>query len=204
MTILLDNITFGYQFPILKNFSLTLPDEGIFCFCGPSGCGKTTLFYLLAGLRKPQSGTITGLGHRKIAMTFQENRLFPWFSAWGNIAVVSNDATAQKYLQEVGLTETAKQYPSQLSGGMQRRIAIARALAYGGDVLLLDEPFQGLDTANKLRLIPLIKAAASLVLVITHDREDLALFTTAECVYHLSGPPLRDSISADSQPDKEL
>jgi len=206
MTIILDKVTFGYREPILKEFSLTIPDEGIFCFSGPSGCGKTTLFHMLAGLMKPQSGSIIGIEHKKIALTFQEDRLFPWLTAAENIAVASTNTAAEEYLQKLGLEEAAQQYPAQLSGGMRRRIAIARSLAYQGDLLLLDEPFQGLDTENKLRLIPLIKAAAPLILVITHDREELALFTEEENVYFFNGPPLLaiNSLRSDESPENHI
>jgi len=165
----------GENKSVLNNLSLTLPDEGCVVFRGPSGCGKTTLLRVLAGLIQPDAGELTGLAHRKISMVFQQDRLLPWYSAKDNIALVSDDTTALRMLDAVGLSAEADALPSTLSGGMCRRIAIARALAYANDVLFLDEPFNGLDPELRKSMAELIKKNSRLIVLVTHEDGDAAL-----------------------------
>lgn len=177
---------------VLDRFSLSLPDSGTVCFFGPSGCGKTSLLRVLAGLTEPDSGTVSGTHGRTLSMVFQENRLLPWLTALENISLVlpeNNLARARHWLEQVELGADADKLPRQLSGGMQRRVALARALAYGGDFLLLDEPFAGLDNALAERLWHL---SAGLykdkpVVLITHDKE---LSLLSDHVYMVDGLPL--------------
>lgn len=129
------NLTVCYeQLAILEDFSLELPDQGIICFFAPSGTGKTTLLRVLCGLMPAQSGTIEGLEEKKFAFVFQEDRLIPSLSVRDNVGLVLGkeyQALAQEYLGALGLSGWEDSFPDELSGGMQRRAAIARAFAYG-------------------------------------------------------------------------
>jgi ABC-type nitrate/sulfonate/bicarbonate transport system ATPase subunit len=169
------SLNFGGR-PVFTNVSLEIPTRGVTVFRGPSGAGKTTLFRLLLGLQKPDCGTIEGFPFKKPAVVFQEDRLLPWTSALENAALVSNPETAEQMISELGLCENLCQLPRELSGGMRRRVALARALSYGGDALFLDEPFTGLDEVNKEIAVRAILKADVPVYVITHDDAEAALF----------------------------
>ena len=177
--ITLDRVSFAYgNTPILTDFSLTLPQSGAVCLFGPSGCGKTTLLRLIAGLEVPTSGSVCREDGR-IAMVFQENRLAPWLTVRENLLLVTDDTDAvDKALSAVSLQDTADRYPDELSGGMQRRVALARALAFGGDLLLLDEPFNGLDDALKESVANALRErfAEGLIVLVTHSLDEAALF----------------------------
>lgn len=168
-----ERIRFGYDpgRPVLADFSLDLPAAGLAVLTGPSGCGKTTVLRLLAGLEEPQAGEIIGREGRRVSMVFQEDRLLPWESALDN-AVTTADGRerAAAYLERLGLDGDAHRLPAELSGGMRRRVAIARALAADHDLLLLDEPFTGLDEPawrQAAQLIAEVSAGRPVVLV-TH------------------------------------
>ena len=187
----LKNVTlsFGDKL-ILDSFSAELPMGGICCFSGPSGCGKTTLFRLISGLIKPQSGEISS-DYKKLSFMFQEDRLLPWLSALKNVEAVlpsGNRDKAGLLLQEFGLGGEMHARPSELSGGMRRRVALARALAYGGDLLLLDEPFKGLEPALIRRLSAFIQKECGTVYVITHSENEAELLGGR--IVRLNGPPL--------------
>lgn len=190
--IALEHITVRFEEKtVLEDFSLTLPENGILCLSGPSGCGKTTLLRVLCGLQKPETGTVRGVG--KCAVVFQEDRLLPWLSAEKNLTVTTGISTkqAEEWLRQVGLERENKSLPGALSGGMRRRVAIVRALAAESDVLLLDEPFQGLDEGMKTQIYPMIQQVAErkpVVLVTHHEDEAQAL---AAQILKLSGPPLQ-------------
>jgi len=191
MSIVLQDVTVRFDRPVLEHFSLELPEQGIVCLMGASGCGKTTLMRVLAGMQPIQGGTITGLQGKRIAVLFQEDRLFPWLNAEQNIQVVCPDADGSKWLERVGLADAWHKFPGEMSGGMQRRVALARTLAYGGDVTLLDEPFKGLDANTKAVMIQLVKQCAGFVLVITHDAEDVDALGAQPLL--CTGPPIRCS-----------
>ncbi len=182
---------------VLEQFSLQLPSTGTVCLFGPSGCGKTTLLNCIAGLEPFDSGEIEGAGTGKISYLFQENRLLPWISAKDNIAAVlrgkagQNAEQAEKWLGLVGLAEAGNKRPAELSGGMRRRVALARALAYGGDLYLMDEPFQGLDAERRDEMIALLQkeTAGALKIIVTHDFEEAEML--ADVIYILEGPPVR-------------
>lgn len=182
---------------VLDRFSLTLPEKGTVCLYGPSGCGKTTLLNCIAGLEPYDSGSITGTEDLKIAYLFQEDRLLPWISAAENIAAVlrgrkeQNREEARKWMRLVGLEGEEEKLPAQLSGGMKRRVAIARTLAYGGTLFLLDEPFRALDPESREQMISLMKNRTddALKILVTHDLQEAEML--ADVTYILSGPPVR-------------
>ena len=193
--ILLDRLSKAYDGrPVLEKFSLILPDRGIVALKGPSGCGKTTLLRLLAGLDTPDSGSIEGMAGRRISVVFQEDRLLPWRTARDNLALVRPEATPaeiDRLLETLGLKGEGDKFPDALSGGMRRRVAVGRALLYGGDIYLLDEPFTGLDPETKARVMQPFAALGKerLILLITHDAAEAERL--AGRVLTASGPPLR-------------
>ena len=173
----LNNITksFGGH-TVFNNFTAEIPLYGVTVIRGASGAGKTTLFRLLLGLEQPDAGEILGMQVKKPAVVFQEDRLLPWATALKNAALGSDTARAETALGRLGLSESICQLPRELSGGMKRRVAVARALAYGGDILFLDEPFTGLDDENKRIAANAMLEAKIPILVITHDDAEAELF----------------------------
>ena len=131
-----------------EDISLALPEKGFCAITGRSGRGKTTLLYLIAGLYEPDRGSIQRNGET-ISMVFQEDRLLPWETAAQNAAIASTREIAAKLLTELGLGAELDKYPRELSGGMKRRVSIARALAAKADVYIMDEPFKGLDPETR-------------------------------------------------------
>lgn len=195
MAIVMDSIDFSYgETVVLQKFTLALPERGILCLFGPSGCGKTTVMRLLAGLEQPSGGQITGLEGASLGVVFQENRLLPWLTAQENIEAACRKADAEKqarlWLDRVGLAGQEAVFPAALSGGMKRRVAIARALAAEPDLLLLDEPFTGLDeqVRDVVARYILHFARENPVLLITHIEEEWRTLQAA-CV-KLNGTPL--------------
>lgn len=144
---------------VLDRLSLDLPDRGLTFLSGPSGEGKTTLLRVLAGLLKPEEGRVEMPG--RPVMLFQEDRLFPRRTVLQQVeAVLSREdrGEAVKWLELVELSEARDKKSGALSGGMARRAALARALAVGGDVWLLDEPFAGVDLSCAQRIMERLKA----------------------------------------------
>ena len=173
--IILNRVSAGYpEKKVLENLNLTLPDTGAVALMAPSGYGKTTLLRVLAGLKAPDAGEIKGLENKKIAFLFQEDRLLPWVSAETNIEIVSDQEKAKYWLEQMEIP-SGTQLPREMSGGMQRRVALARAMAFGGDVLLLDEPFKGLDEALRERIAGRIKNVFSLTVLSVHDSAEAEL-----------------------------
>ena len=162
---------------VLKEVSFTVPDSGIFGIFGPSGSGKTTLLRIIAGLEKADSGEVLGTQGKKIAFMFQEDRLICSCSARKNVALVSDDKSALEYLSLAGLGEEADKFPGKMSGGMKRRAALARALAYGGDILILDEPLKGIERELRKKIEQRIKTVSQSVpvILVTHDEEEKLL-----------------------------
>ena len=158
---------------VLDNFSFTFPKKGVVLITGASGSGKTTLARVILGLITPNSGQVDTSG-AEISVVFQEDRLVPSLTALQNVELVSNRVSAQERLSQMGLTDADKLYPSELSGGMKRRVSVARALAFGGDVLLLDEAFAGVDDTLAKRIIEEIckEYKNKLIIAVTH-RPDL-------------------------------
>lgn len=173
MSITLENVSRSFEGrQVLKNVSMTLPDQGAVCFFGPSGCGKTTLLRLICGLDKPDEGRITMPESTTFACHFQENRLLPWYTAEENLKLAAEHIDVRTWLEKVGLPDAGKLYPGELSGGMRRRVSLARALAYESDVLVLDEPVRELDEATAEKMLALIAESIGnrLLILVTHDR----------------------------------
>lgn len=173
----IQNISFGYpEKPIFKNFSFTLGKDQRIALMGQSGCGKTTLLRLIMGLEKPQKGKMTGLP-RPIAAVFQEDRLLPHLTVLENAAIAGQDLPkAANVLRALGLGAELQNKPDALSGGMRRRVAIARALCTDSPLLILDEPFNGLDDATKKQTAQVIlQEWKGAILAVTHLPEEAAL-----------------------------
>ena len=166
---------------VLDRLNWRFPGGQISCVQGPSGCGKTTLLRLIAGLEAPDSGEIRGADGKKISAVFQENRLLENLTAEKNILLTARPGftrtDARKLLDELGLSDTAQRRTCELSGGMQRRVAVARALAADYELLLLDEPLTGLDDDARLRVLRRIQAdlKGRTAVWITHDPDAAAL-----------------------------
>ena len=162
--------------PVLKGFSLDLgPGERV-ALMGPSGVGKTTVLRIVMGLLAPDRGSVEN-GFSKTAVVFQEPRLLPWRTGEENVNLVLGDKLdtmprARAWLERLGLKDAGTQYPSQLSGGMQQRVALARAMALEGDLLILDEPFKGLDEALREEVMARVAGTNAAILMVTHDEEE--------------------------------
>ena len=187
----ISHLTLSYgEKRVLEDFSLTLPLEGVTVLSGPSGCGKTTLMRCIAGLERPQVGTVAGLSPRETAFLFQEDRLFPWRTAEQHILDVlpkTRRGEADRWLALAGLEGERAAYPAALSGGMKRRLALVRALALGGGLYLLDEPFTGVDGERIRALMAALKELGTPVLLSSHEALVRSL---ADRVVDLDGPPL--------------
>ncbi|MCW5623601.1 MAG: ABC transporter ATP-binding protein [Burkholderiales bacterium] len=193
--------------PVLNQIDLRVEPGEFVALLGPSGCGKSTLLRLLAGLESASAGellqdgrVVTSPDPSRILM-FQDPTLFPWRTVWDNVALglqVRRQLAAQRSrvddaLKRVGLTDFARAYPHQLSGGMAQRVALARALVNDPEVLMLDEPLGRLDSLTRIamqsELVDLWRKTGFTALLVTHDVEE-ALFM-ADRVIVLSGRPAR-------------
>ena len=169
---------------IFKNLNITIKKGQFVSFFGPSGCGKTTLLNIISGLDKDFDGSVQtykDATNSNISYMFQAPRLFPWLTAIENIKYPIKkrkncEKIAFELIKKIGLEKYKNQYPNKLSGGMQRRIALARAFAPNPDILLLDEPFISIDkkVSNLLRklLVKLWKKYKPIIVFVTHDLDE--------------------------------
>ena len=167
--------------PVLRDVSLTVRQGETVCLMGPSGLGKTTLLRCVAGLERPESGSITGVPER-LGYVFQEDRLCGVFSAVANVRLATGRALPEPEMPPAsggaGPGRKRRRLPvSQLSGGMRRRVAIARAVCAGPRLLLLDEAFKGLDEQCRRDTVAYIRrhTPGASLLCVTHDPEEAAL-----------------------------
>jgi NitT/TauT family transport system ATP-binding protein len=163
---------------VLDDVTLHIPAGKTTVIMGPSGCGKTTLLRVAAGLIAPTSGNVTRETER-ISYLFQDPALLPWLTAAENVNLVLSDSkktlpVAIEWLARVGLEGEENTYPSALSGGMRQRVALARALSTDADLLLLDEPFRGMDEDLHARMRDLINTCrlGKTTVIVTHDPSD--------------------------------
>ena len=193
--IAVQNITVRFEEKVvLDRFSLELPDSGLTALSGPSGCGKTTLLRVLAGLQRVERGTVTA--PPQPVLLFQEDRLLLWRTVGQHISDVlsqSRRGEVSRWLELVELAGEEHVYPAALSGGMGRRLALARALALGGGLLLLDEPFTGVDAPRAERILGRIKSLGVPVVLSSHEK---ALVELCDRVISLEGPPLHKTSPA--------
>lgn len=173
---------------VLRDLTFTA-GPGITAVMAPSGTGKTTLLRILLGLERPDSGTVEGLAGKRLTAVFQEDRLLEHLSAEGNLRFVLgrvyDPAAARALLDRLGLPDTGAQPVREFSGGMKRRLALARALLAPSDALALDEPFTGLDGDSRLRCLAAVErlAAGRVLLLASHSADDaLALGARVEAL----------------------
>lgn len=170
---------------IFENLSLTINTGECTAFLGQSGLGKTTLLRCISLLAKADSGVITGMENLRKTYVFQENRLLDELSVLQNILCVSPDKERALYfLDKTFLLEDRNKKCYQLSGGMKRRLAVAKALAYGGDFFFLDEPLRELDEDTNDKIMQLIKEEIrnKTAILITHDLSQ-AEFLADRCIF---------------------
>ncbi|MBS4784822.1 MAG: ABC transporter ATP-binding protein [Clostridiales bacterium] len=174
----LNCLSFSYsEKPVFQDLSLQFPDGSRTAILGRSGLGKTTLLRLIAGLLQPTSGQVTGVPERGIGMVFQEDRLLPNLTAGENLRLVRPDLDSEalrSLFDELGLAGCESLYPGQLSGGMSRRVSIARALCFGSPLLILDEPLKGLDEQTHAQVLHCIlrHSRGSTLLLVTHSQTE--------------------------------
>ncbi len=204
----------GTTYRAIQEVSLSIAPGAFVAIVGPSGCGKSTLLHLAAGLMAPTAGTVRVAGaplsgiNRRATYLFQQDALLPWKTVRDNVALglvlggaarASAHATADAWLGRVGLAAFARHYPSQLSGGMRKRVAMAQNWILDRDIVLMDEPFSALDVHTRQRmeseLLALWEAPGSsdqpapnkTVLFVTHDLEE-AIALADEVVVLSAGP----------------
>jgi len=197
------------EFTALERVSLDVREGEFVSIVGPSGCGKSTLLHILAGLKRPDAGSVaidgretTGSTPSQVGYLFQEDTVLPWFSVERNIALglgyrgVAPDEARRRVewaLTEAGLVEFRRSYPHQLSGGMRRRVALMMTLVVDPKILLMDEPFGALDTHTKTRLhaslLEIWEKTRQTIVFVTHDL--MEAITLSDRVVIMSARPGR-------------
>ncbi len=200
MNLRLTNINKSYNdLEVLRNFSIDFIPGSINCVLGPSGCGKTTLLNIISGLTEWEgSNDFKG---KDTSYIFQEDRLLPWKTVKENIRFILQskyngqelEEVISKYVDLIELENFSSYYPHQLSGGMKRRVSIARAFSYPSEVVLLDEPFKGIDISLKLSLMSSIRKIWDIerrtLIYVTHDIDESILM--GHRIYVFTGRPAR-------------
>ena len=187
----------GAPVEVVRGFDLRLTAGEFGALIGPSGCGKTTILRIVAGLITQYEGRLTLPGGGRLGVVFQEPRLLPWRTVEDNVRLVLDPAAAPPVLDALfallGLAEHRRHYPGELSLGLARRVAIARAFVISPDLLLLDEPFVSLDdaTARRLRaeLAALCARRPVTALLVTHDLDEA--IELADTLFFVSARPAR-------------
>jgi NitT/TauT family transport system ATP-binding protein len=200
----------------LDDINLSVAKNEFLCLLGPSGCGKSTLLNMLAGFEKPTSGTVTVDGQIIAApgadrgVVFQQANLMPWLPIWENVAFhlllrggqkAQRRATAQRYIDMVGLTGFENHYPSELSGGMNQRVGIARALLMNPQVILMDEPFGALDEQTRMdmqnELVRIWQEHRGTIVFVTHGIDEALTLGTHVAVMSARPGRIREIIPID-------
>lgn len=195
----IDNLSASYDnTTVISDLSYTFNDGKKYAIIGPSGVGKTTLLNILAGLKKPTSGSVeTTYSHP--TYIFQEPRLFPWLNSIENIQLVCNDREKSISLLKrlIRDDDAYTKYPHELSGGMKQRVAIARALSYDSDIVFMDEPFNSLDIELRkdVRKFVFEYLKYKTVIMITHEMADTEFCDT---ILKMEGSPVSDFIAEES------
>jgi NitT/TauT family transport system ATP-binding protein len=190
----------------IKRIDLNVYEREFLCIVGPSGCGKSTLLFLIAGLLKKTEGSILVRGNEIVGpgpdrtVGFQKDAVFPWMSVYDNIAFglkakkyekASIEKQVSKYISLIGLQGFEHAYPRELSGGMRKRVDLARCFAISPDVLLMDEPFGALDVFTKehlqLEILRIWNEEKATIIFVTHDLEE-ALFLSSRIIVLSSRP----------------
>ena len=177
----------------LKGIDITIERGEKVVVIGPSGCGKTSILSMIDGLMQPSRGRINLYGKSRPGYMLQRDHLLDWRTVEGNVLLglqvkgMLNEETrafTNSLLKTYGLSDFAKSYPRQLSGGMRRRVAILRALLCGADVIFLDEPFKGLDEVTKALVVAETKrlCAGKTVLLVTHEEKEAAMMGAKQVV----------------------
>jgi NitT/TauT family transport system ATP-binding protein len=215
-----DQVTKSYgETEVVAPFDLDVAEGELVAFLGPSGCGKTTLMRMVGGLERPNSGRILLRGEalvspdRRRGMVFQSYSAFPWLTVEGNVAygmryrgdlsAAEKAARTTHFLALVGLTDFARSWPNRISGGMRQRVAIARTLAAGSEILLMDEPFGALDAQRReflqleLRRIQLEERKT--VIFVTHDVEEAAFLADRVIVFTRRPARLMESVDVTAR-----
>lgn len=186
---------------LFRDFNLPLNESTITCILGPSGCGKTTLLNIIGRVIEPDSGTFKGFDNKVFSYIFQDPRLLPWKTVRGNIEFVLDSklspaqrrAEAEQLIQNVHLDGFSNHYPRQLSGGMRQRVSIARAFASHSDIILMDEPLNGLDFTLKQSMINWFSQIWTqdrrTVIFVTHNVDEAVLL--GDEIVVLSHPPVQ-------------
>ncbi len=182
------NLTVKYQDQtVIKNLDFVFERGKLYGITGASGIGKTTLINAIAGLVESEGLIIRD--EQKCAYIFQDARLFPWLTALQNVECVCKDRKKAEHFLGLLLPEGADKYPHELSGGMKQRVSIARALAYDAPIMLLDEPFKGLDIETKQQTIDIVleHLRGRTAILVSHDTTELAL---CDEVYRVDNSPI--------------
>jgi ABC-type nitrate/sulfonate/bicarbonate transport system ATPase subunit len=186
----------GGDLLVLGDVSLTIASGEVAALIGPSGCGKTTLLRIIVGLDDDFDGTVRLPAHGRLGVVFQEPRLLPWRTVEENVrlaAPMASDAALDTLVSALGLAAHRRHYPGELSVGLARRVALARAFAVEPELLVLDEPFVSLDAelATRLRgeLAELVARRPITTLLVSHDVDEV--IGLADRVFLLSGSPAR-------------
>lgn len=196
----INNISFSFgSNKIISDLSLEIEAGKTYCIMGKSGVGKTTLMKLIAGLLKPDNGEILGSGKLKKSFIFQENRLLPNLSVYENLKYVTADENKiSEALKNTDLLSEKNKMTGELSGGMARRVAIARATAFDGDIFFIDEPLYGLDVKTSQDILKLIKNTVKnkTAIIITHSPEE-AFFLSDKIIF-LKNMPVSETEIVDT------
>ncbi len=215
-----------YQMPVIDHLDLKVAEGEFVCLLGPNGCGKTTLLRIISGLEPPSSGQVLVDGHNlsseghndhRVAVVFQEPRLLPWRSIQDNIALCLKPLNVDRkearerclrYLRLVGLEGFEHYYPNKLSGGMQQRASIARALAVEPEILLMDEPFSALDAQNRRimqdEILKIWRETGKTILFITHSISEALRLGTRVILLTARPARVRTVVETSNYSEREL